>query len=161
MLRLALLLSFALYLEAASALVESRAEGRFALDGQGETMLIDFRPDSIRGWKIAKARLYLYVVSGPAPAQLPVSTVTVNWSEDKPAGAAKGAFGKGGSSQVSCAVKPLPQGWIEVELPSAFLEAMAAGKSYGLAWRGGATRINGRAPAFRQPYILAEGDPSQ
>ncbi len=64
MLPLVLLMSSVWSLEAASALVESRAEGRFAVEGRGEAMLVDFRTDSIRNWKITKARLYVFVLSG-------------------------------------------------------------------------------------------------
>jgi hypothetical protein len=160
-LRIAIFLSFAWTLSAASALLESRAEGRFPVPARGEAMLIDFRPDSIRNWKISQARLYLFLTAGKAPEKLPLSTVTVNWTEDNPAEAAKGAFGKGASAQAHCPVKQLPQGWIEVQLPPAFLEALAAGKSFGFAWLTGPARINGRSPVFRQPYILAEGAPAR
>lgn len=159
MLRLAWWIGCAMVLQGASALVETRAEGRFNVEGRGEAMVMDFRPDSVRGWKIAQARLYLVVVSGDVPPKLAVSTVTVNWTEDNSAEAGGGTFGKGGSRDAECVVKQLPQGWIEVELPPAFVEAMAAGKSYGIAWLTGGARINGRAPVFRQPYILAEGAP--
>lgn len=142
-------------LQGASALVETRAEGRFTVETRGDAMVMDFRPDSIRGWKIAEARLYLFVVSGSVPPKLAVSTVTTEWSEDAPAEAAKGAFGKSSSREAQCVVKQLPQGWIEVQLPTDFVEAMAAGKSFGIAWLSGGARINGRAPVFRQPYILA------
>ncbi len=160
-LRLATLFGFALTLSAASALIESRAEGRFSVPERGEAMLIDFRPDSIRNWKISQARLYLFLTSGKAPEKLPLSTVTVNWTEENPTEAAKGAFGKLGSTEEHCPVKQLPQGWIEVQLPPTFLEALAAGKSFGLAWLTGPSRINGRSPVFRQPYILAEGAPAK
>lgn len=156
-LRLATLLLFCFCLQGASALLESRAEGRFTLDGRGEVMLIDFRPDSVRGWKISKARLYLFVVSGAVLPKMPVSTVTVNWIEDAPANARKGVFGNGASRHTDCVVKPLQKGWVEVELPAEMIEAMAAGKSFGLAWLTGTMRVNGRAPAFRQPYLLVEG----
>ena len=161
MLSLVLLLNSVGMLPASSALVESRAEGRFAEEDRGRAMLVDFRTDSIRNWRITKAKLYVFVVSGEIPAQLPVSTVTRNWTEDAPGSAVAGTFGRGESKESPCPAKPLPQGWLEVEIPPAFLEAMAAGKSYGLAWLPGAARINGRAPAFRQPYILVEGDPAK
>ncbi len=156
-LRLATLLLFSIGLQGASALLESRAEGRFTLDGRGEAMLVDFRPDSVRGWKISKARLYLFVISGAVPSKMPVSTVTVNWTEDAPADARKGVFGNSASRHNDCVLKPLQQGWVEVELPGDMIEAMAAGKSFGLAWLTATMRVNGRAPAFRQPYLLVEG----
>lgn len=159
MLRLASAMLCAFVLHAASALVETRAEGRFTVEERGQAMVMDFRPDSIRGWKISQARLYLFIVSGPAPSKLSVSTVTANWTEDNPAQVRNATFGKGSSQEAQCTVKQLPQGWIEVELPPNFLEAMAAEKSFGIAWLTGASRINGRAPVLRQPYILVQGDP--
>lgn len=156
-LRLATSLLFCIGLQGASALLESRAEGRFTLDGRGEAMLVDFRPDSVRGWKISKARLYLFVVSGAVLPKMPVSTVAVNWTEDAPSNARNGVFGNGASRHTECLVKPLRQGWVEVELPGEMIEAMAAGRSFGLAWLSGTMRVNGRSPAFRQPYLLVEG----
>ena len=153
------LIVFCLPVAAASALLESRAEGKISVEGRGEAMLMDFRPDSVRGWKISKARLYLYVVSGERLPRIPVSTITVRWTEESPHEAGGGVFGKGGSREANCPAKELPQGWIELELPGTFIEAMSAGRAFGLAWISGAMRINGRAPVFRQPYLLVEGDP--
>lgn len=157
MCRLAFGLTLAVGLFAATAMLESRDEGRVAVEGRGEAMVLDFRPDSARGWKITNAKLYLFVSSGPVLKKMPVSTVTVEWSGGDAGGVGKGVFGKGGSVEAECTVRELKQGWVEVDLPAELIEALAAGRSHGFAWLPGNMRVNGRTPVLRQPYILVEG----
>jgi hypothetical protein len=157
-----LVLAFTILFEPAAAqtaLVESRAEGRFVLPGRGEIRMFDFRPDSIRGWKVRKASLYINLVSGPAPRRLNVSTVMTPWSEDSPDRAAKAVFGDPHARFASCEVEELPQRWLRVELPAWMVEALGARRSFGLAIEQGDRKLNGRGPAYLSPYIFVEAEP--
>lgn len=144
---------------AASALIESRAEARLKPVNLPEILLIDFRPDSIRGWKVESAKLFLYLTQGTVPPSIRVSTIAARWTEADPQPAAGAIFGGKDSVSGECRVKDLEQGWMEVELPAAVREALGSGKSTGLAIEQKEIRINGRAPVFRQPYILTDGQP--
>ena len=152
MVRFILLALLVVEMRAATAMVESRAESKLTLPAKGEILLIDFRTDSVRDWKISGATLQLFIVSGDAPKTMELSLISTSWKEPE-----KGLFAKERSCH--CAVTVLEQGWIRVTLPTAFVEALAAGKAYGLAIAQGTVKINGRAPVFRQPFILAEGEP--
>src|SRR5258708_3995520 len=59
--------------QGASALLESRAEGRIA--GKVPVALFDFRPDSAEGWKITKATLFLHVAKGTVGDLLRVAPI--------------------------------------------------------------------------------------
>ncbi len=156
---LALALSLALVpASAQTALLESRAEGRLVLAERGEIRLFDFRPDSIRGWKVRAASLYVHLTSGPVPERLPVSTIMTPWSEDAPERAAKGMFRNPQARFANCRVEPLPQGWLRVELEPWMADALGARRSFGLAIEQGNRKLNGRGPAYLSPYIFVEAE---
>lgn len=144
---------------AASALLESRAQGSLALKDRGQIRLFDFRPDSATGWKIRKATLFLHLESGEPPRQIAVSSIAVKWTEDAPQQALEGIFGKAASRHGSFRVTPIEKGWLSVELEPWLIEWLAAGKSFGLALEQGPRRFHGRGPAYYAPYLLVEGDP--
>jgi hypothetical protein len=143
--------------QAASALLESRAEAKLILPTRGEIRLFDFRPDSARGWKVTGASLLLFLSAGDAPKALAISAIAAKWEEAKPDAVAGQMFNKG--QIYECAVQPMQQGWVRVTLPPLLIESMADGKSHGLAIEQGPRKFNGRAPVFQQPYILVEGEP--
>jgi len=155
--RLLFVLLFCASAYAASALVETRAEAKLTLPQRGEILLFDFRPDSIQNWKVTSASLLLLLLSGEAPKTLNMSAIAAPWEEAKPHSVAAHLFTKGQTHE--CAVEALEQGWIRVKLPPSLMEAMANGKSYGLAIEQGPRKFNGRAPVLRQPYILVDGEP--
>jgi hypothetical protein len=155
--RLLFVLLFCESAHAASALLETRAEAKLTLPQRGEIRLFDFRPDSVRNWKVTSASLLLFLLSGDVPKTLNISTIAAAWDEAKPEDAAHHMFGK--DQTHACAVQPLEQGWVRVTLPPALIELMANAKAYGLAIEQGPRKFNGRSPVLRQPYVLVDGEP--
>jgi hypothetical protein len=111
----------------------------------------------VNGWKVGSASLLLFLISGDVPKTLNISPIGAQWEEAKPQEIAKHIFGKGETH--SCAVESMQQGWVRVTIPPSLIEAMAGGKAYGIAIEQGARQFNGRAPVFRQPYLLVDGEP--
>lgn len=144
----------AIALHAARALVESRGEARISVPGHGEVLLMDFRTASIDRWKVTKATLALHVKEGAIPRTVLLSSIPTHWTEEDPEPARKRLF------QAS---KPLPakdmgQGWIYVDVPSEYVEALAAGSSFGLAVEQKGFQLHGRGPAYYSFQLLVEGE---
>ena len=149
------LLLFAITLHAATAIVESRGEARIQVPNHREVLLMDFRTASIEAWKVKKATLALHVKEGSQPKTILLSTIPSRWTEEDPSPAAKGLF----QQSKRFPTKEMGEGWIGVEVAPEFVEAMAAGKSYGLAVEQEGFKLHGRGPAYFSFQFLVEGEP--
>jgi hypothetical protein len=140
-------------LAAETAIVESRSEGRITVKGRGEVLLMDFRTASIEKWKVTKATLMLHIDEGAPPRMVHVSTVPSRWTEDNPQKAASGLF----KESRRFLVTEQQQGWISIDLTPAYVEALASGKSHGLAVEEEGFRLHGRKPPQFSFSMLVEG----
>lgn len=134
-------------LHAASAVLNCTA-GATAPNG---IMLFDFRAASVAGWKIHKATLMLHLAEGSPPRTVRVSSVPRPWEEQD---AASAVF-RGPARFKACRATPAGQGWISVALDPALVEALASGRSFGLAIDPAGAKIDGARPIFTQPYLTA------
>lgn len=108
-------------------------------DQPGPSVLtVEFRAASAEGWKVSSAKLMLHVASGPVPTQVRIAAA-------------------GSKAFRAYKPEPQPEGWVRIAIDPKLIEAMAAGKTKGLAIHQGKTRFHGLDPAFTQPYILIEG----
>ncbi|MDX1980805.1 MAG: hypothetical protein SFV51_11085 [Bryobacteraceae bacterium] len=137
-------------LQAASAVLNCTA-GALAANG---IMLFDFRAASVEGWKIDKAALMLHLAEGAAPRTVRVSSVPRSWTEQDAASAASALFRRPARFGAYRAT-PAGQGWISVALDPALVEALASGRSFGLAIDPAGAKIDGARPIFTQPYLTA------
>ena len=165
---------------------------RLRLKGIESLALVDFDTTAVRGRKVAKASLFLHVAGEHRLKTIGLSTVAVAWREGE--GAEKtGAsfdwaeagsrrwggrqsdvtdvtFGRQGTLHQYSNLLPREGGWLEVEVPPRFVEALASGASHGLAVTDekGQTRWNNDVDAREQsgfgPYLLvttAPGEPAR
>ncbi len=149
------LLLFAFALHAATAIVESRGEARIQVPDHGEMLLMDFRTASIETWKVKKATLALHLREGSPPKTVLLSTIPSRWTEEDPSPAAKGLF----VQSRRFPTRDMGEGWIGVEVAPEFVEAMAGGKSFGLAVEQDGFKLHGRGPAYYSFQFLVEGEP--
>jgi len=114
---------------------------------------MDFRTASIEKWRVTKATLMLHIEEGATPRMIHVSTIPSRWKEDDPQKAASGLF----KESRRFLVTEQAQGWISIELTPAYVEALAAQKSHGLAVEEEGVRFHGRKPPQFSFSMLVDG----
>jgi hypothetical protein len=167
------------------------ASSHARLKGIEMLMLARFDTAPIRGWEVDRATLFLHVDGEDRLRTIGLSTVAVEWEEGQGNGAPadRGAtfewaehrkrrwggrqgdftdavFTRQGTRAAYSELRRGRDGWIEVDVPGALVEAMAAGASHGLAVSDetGQTRWNNsvhtREQAGFAPYLVVEGSPA-
>jgi hypothetical protein len=164
---------------------------RLRLKGIEMLMLARFDTAPVGGWKVERARLFLHAAGEHRLKTLGLSTIAVDWTEGEEAGrtAKSGAtfdwadagrrrwggrqsdftdasFTRAGTQAVYTDLHRRAESWLEIDVPPAFVEAMARGTSFGIAISDekGQTRWNNAVDAREQagfaPYLEVTGDPS-
>ncbi|HET6204521.1 MAG TPA: hypothetical protein VFI25_17150 [Planctomycetota bacterium] len=164
------------------------AATRIRLKGNEHLLVLDFDASSLAGLRVADARLFLHPAGPVKLKTLGVSTVSSRWKEGDGNGREReGAvtflvsgdgpwpggdflavsFGRGGSAWEAADLREEAEGWISTPVPPAFVEAMAAGRSFGLAVSDekGQTRWNNdffsREEPGAGPYLLVRTEPGE
>lgn len=161
---------------------------RIRLKGKEMWMLATFDTAPIAGWRVRAARLRLHAAGPHKLKTIGISTVAVPWAEGTGNGvradggatflesdAGRRAWGGAQSDFTDAAwtaagtrvaysdLREIGDGWIEVDVPPAFVHALADGQTYGFAITDekGQTRANNdvhsREQSGFEPYLLVEG----
>ena len=133
-------------------------DGRSAelrLNGSDQLVLLQFRVSAIPRWKVEKATLLLHLAGGRLPARLGVSTVRAAWGE------VEAKFTLEPSARQTVTVKPLPAGWLSLEVSAALAQELVDGRASGLSVREQAPvasfRFHARESLQFAPYLVVEG----
>lgn len=148
-------------------MVECVADSAFTVDsGNAKQLpltgvLMRFRFEAIRNWKVAKAQLHLHLAKGTLPPNLEIALSPAAWKENQPV-----KLDMKKLQFLRHKTEGLPEGWFQVEVEPSLVEILASGKATTLVLRdhtsAGATRfIDARENAFAAAYLVVDGESSR
>jgi hypothetical protein len=163
---LPILLVLATALPAENTLIECIADAWYSqsspkLEGSGQTLklsasggavVLAFRTAAIEHWRVEKAVIVLHLAQRSEPVEVSVSLTGGSWRES--------SVEPPPLRETSRTVEKLkPDGWISIPVPQALVQALADGKSAGLALSSPGTNqiFDSRETIQYAPYLAVVG----
>jgi len=162
---LILLTFWCCFLQGATAVVECIADAGFAKGSGKEKQLpltgvvMRFRVEAIRGWKVSRAQLHLHTSAGSVPANVEIAVANVLWQEEDVTQIPEKKL-----QFLKKKTESLPEGWWKLDIEPSLIEMLASGRATVLVIRdrtsAGASRsIDSREKNFSAGYLLVDGSP--
>jgi hypothetical protein len=167
-------------------LLNHGSKSNLRLKGHEDLSLLQFDVAALKGKIVEEAKLVFFPFDGHKLKSIGISTVGTPWKEGEGASqpakpgepcfveAARGerpwahpgsdlhavTYGRGGSIWAARDLRPEPDGWASVEVPSAILHALVEGNSFGIALSdekgqtGHNNAIYSKEQSAKAPYLL-------
>ena len=165
LLRLSFLGLFCCLTYGATAVVECVADAAIGTANSGNApqlpltgVVMRFRFEAIRNWKVSKAQLHVHMAVGKPPSDLDVAFADLAWQENQTVKVdlKKVRF-------LRHKAEGQPEGWIRLELEPSLVEMLASGKATTVVIRDRTSAaksrlMNARESNFAAAYLLVEGE---